>query len=90
MDPEQQRDEAQFREVEKALLYADDAARKIAKIAAALRKEGAGADLAEALEAGSDAVRADHRQMMKRVYFRAPRAGAREELPPARSSGHTS
>ena len=33
MDLSQRKDEEQFRQVERALLYADDAARKIAKIA---------------------------------------------------------
>jgi hypothetical protein len=80
MDASQKQDEAQFRQVERALLYADDAARKIAKIADALKREGADPQLVEALQAGSDAVRADHRQMMKRVYFRAPDTGKQQDL----------
>lgn len=72
MDPKQKRDEAQFREIEKALLWADDAATRIGKIGKQLRKEGADTDLVTALEAGSEAIRAEHRQMMRRVYFRAP------------------
>ena len=72
MDPAQKRDEEHFRQVERALLYADDAARKIGKIAEQLRRDGCDPGLVVALEKGSVAVRADHRQMMKSVYFRAP------------------
>lgn len=72
MDSAQKKDEEQFRQVERALLYADDAARKIAKIAEDLRQAGADPHLIAALESGGEAVRADHREMMKRVYFRAP------------------
>ena len=42
-----------------------------------LRKDGADPDLIAALEAGSEAVRGDHREMMKRVYFRAPDGSVR-------------
>lgn len=80
MDAQQKKDEEQFRQVERALLYADDAARKIAKIVDGLRKDGADPHLIEVLQAGSDAVRAEHREMMKRVYFRAPGAGAQQGL----------
>lgn len=80
MDARQKKDEEHFRQVERALLYADDAARKIAKIAGDLRKDGADPHLIEALEAGSEAVRGDHREMMKRVYFRAPGVEAQQGL----------
>lgn len=69
---EQLREEEHFRQVERALLYADDAARKIAEIAAGLKKDGAAPHLVVALETAADAVRADHRRLMKSVYFRAP------------------
>lgn len=73
MDPEQQRDEEHYRQIERALLYADDAARKIGKIAEELRRAGCDADLVAALEGGSDAIRSEHREMTKSVYFRAPK-----------------
>lgn len=69
---EQLREEEHFRQVERALLYADDAARKIGEIAAALKKDGASPHLVAALETAADAVRADHRRLMKSVYFKAP------------------
>jgi hypothetical protein len=72
MDSKQKQDEDHFRQVERALLYADDAARKIGKIAEQLRRDGCDPGLVAALERGSEAVRAEHRQMMKSVYFRAP------------------
>lgn len=74
MDPAKARDEAQYREIERALLFADEAARKTEKTAKQLRKEGAHGDLVTALEAGSKAIRAEHLQMMRRVYWRAPGA----------------
>ena len=38
---DQQREEEHFRQVERALLYADDAARKIGEIAGGLKKDSA-------------------------------------------------
>lgn len=72
---DQLREEAHFRQVERALLYADDAARKIKEIAASLENEDASAHLVAALETAADAVRADHRRLIKSVYFRAPASG---------------
>ncbi len=66
------REEEHFRQVERALLYADDAARRIGEIATELKKNEAAAHLVSALETAADAVRADHRRLMKSVYFRAP------------------
>ena len=80
MDPQQKRDEEHFRQVERALLYADDAARKIGRIADELREAGADPHLVDALVSGSEAVRAEHRQMMKRVYFRAPESPQQDLL----------
>jgi len=72
---EQVREEEHFRQVERALLYADDAARKIGEIAARLKKDEASPGLIAALETAADAVRADHRRLMKSVYFRVPPRG---------------
>lgn len=80
MDAEQERDEQHFRKVERALLYADDAARKIGRIAEDLRRDGADPHLVAALRTASDSVREDHRQMMKSVYFRAPGADQQDLL----------
>ncbi|MGI9020099.1 MAG: hypothetical protein ACR2G3_05250 [Solirubrobacterales bacterium] len=68
----QLREEEHFRQVERALLYADDAARKLGDIAAALKKDGAAAHLTAALETAASSIRADHKRLMKSVYFRAP------------------
>ena len=87
MDPQQRKDEEHFRQVERALLYADDAARKIGRIADELRRDGGDPHLVRALEAGGEAVRANHREMMKKVYFRAPDNGQQDLLaqdPPQR------
>lgn len=72
MDPAQARDESQFRRIEAAMLCADDTARRLEKTAKELRKEGADTDLVTALEAGGKAIHAEHLQMMRRVYWRAP------------------
>lgn len=80
MDPEQKRDEQRYRQIERALLFADDAARRIAQIAEEIKQGGADPDLVQALESGSEAIRAEHRQMMKRVYFRPPATGTQQEL----------
>lgn len=75
---QQRRDEEHFRQVERALLYADDAARRIGEISAVLKKDDASPHLVAALETAADAVRADHRRLMKSVYFRAPGADQQE------------
>jgi hypothetical protein len=68
----QMREEAHFRQVERALLYADDAARKVGEIAATLKKDGAAPHLTAALETAASSIRADHKRLLKSVYFRAP------------------
>lgn len=72
---DQRRDEEQFRQVERALLYADDAARRIGEIAGGLKRESADPHLVAALETAADSIRADHKRLMKSVYFRAPSSG---------------
>lgn len=80
MDPAQKRDEQHFRQVEKALLYVDDAARQVGRIADGLESDGCDPQLVIALRDAAEAVRDDHREMMKRVYFRAPGAGEQQGL----------
>lgn len=77
--PDQLREEEQFRQVERALLYADDAARKVGEIAAGLKRDGADLHLIAALETAADSIRADHKRLMKSVYFRAP-GSSQEQL----------
>lgn len=72
MDPQQKRDEQHFRQVEKALLHVDDAARQIGRIADGLAGDGGDPHLIEALRETAERVRGEHRELMKRVYFRAP------------------
>lgn len=68
VDPEQRRDEEHYRQIERALLYADDAARKIGKIADELSRDGCDPDLVATLRNGGEAIREEYRQMMKSVY----------------------
>lgn len=75
MDPQQKRDEQHFRQVEKALLHVDDAARQIGRAADGLTGDGGDPHLIEALRETAERVRGEHRELMKRVYFRAPDDG---------------
>lgn len=76
---EQAREEAHFRKVEGAMLYIEDAARRLDETAKELRKDGAAAYLVAALEAAAGAAREDHAQLMRSVYWRAP-SSDQEEL----------
>lgn len=69
---EQRREEAHFRKVEGAMLYIEDAARRLDETAQELKKDGAPAYLVAALETAAGATRADHARLMKSVYWRAP------------------
>jgi hypothetical protein len=80
MDPSQKKDEEHFRQVERALLFVDDAARKVSRIADDLRSDDADPELVTAIQAAGDALRADHRQLMKSVYFRPPGSGSQQDL----------
>lgn len=80
MDAEQKRDEEHFRQVEKALLYADDAARKIGRVADRLEADDCDPYLVAALRKSALAVRDEHGEMMKRVYWRAPSQGEQRDL----------
>lgn len=76
---EQAREEEHFRQVEGAMVFLEDAARRLDGTAKELKKAGAEAYLVEALEAAAGAARENHAQLMKSVYWRAP-AGEQEEL----------
>lgn len=76
---EQAREEERFRKVEGAMLYIEDAARRLDETAKELKKDGAPAYLIAALETAAGAARADHARLMKSVYWGAP-AGDQDEL----------
>lgn len=69
---DQAREEEHFRKVEGAMLYIEDAARRLRETAEELKKEEAPAYLVAALETAAGAARADHARLMKSVYWRAP------------------
>lgn len=79
---EQRREEEQFRKVEGAMLFVEDAARRLDEAANELKKDDAAPHLIAALETAAGAVRADHGRLMKSVYWRTPSAD-QEELAPA-------
>ena len=68
----QAREEEHFRKVEGAMLYIEDAARRLRETAEELKKDEAPAYLVAALETAAGAARADHARLMKSVYWRAP------------------
>ncbi|MEX0971884.1 MAG: hypothetical protein WDZ46_01340 [Solirubrobacterales bacterium] len=78
---EQRREEEHFRKVEGAMLYVEDAARRLDEAAKELRKDEAAPYLIAALETAAAAARADHSQLMKSVYWRAPSAEQAELVP---------
>jgi predicted Zn-dependent protease len=67
----QAEEEAQFRKVEGAMLHVEDAARRLAEAAEELKRDEAPAYLVAALETAAGAVRADHKRLMKSVYWPA-------------------
>lgn len=71
MSPKQAEEEARFRKVEGAMLHVEDAARRLAEAADELKQDDAPAYLVAALEAAAVAVRADHKRLMKSVYWPA-------------------
>lgn len=82
MGSPQAKEEAQFRRVEGAMLHVEDAARRLAEIADELKREDAPAYLVAALETAAGAVRADHKRLMKSVYWPAA-PEAQQEMTPA-------
>jgi hypothetical protein len=77
---EQRREEGHFRKVEGAMLYIEDAARRLDETAQELKKDGAPAYLIAALETAAGAARADHARLMKSVYWRPPSSDQGELL----------
>jgi hypothetical protein len=72
MTTEQAKEESHFRKVEGAMLHVEDAARRLAEAADELKKDDAPAYLVAALETAAGAVRADHKRLMKSVYWPTP------------------
>jgi hypothetical protein len=72
MGAHQAREEAQFRKVEGAMLHVEDAARRLAEVADELKQDDAPAYLVAAIETAAGAVRADHKRLMKSVYWPTP------------------
>jgi hypothetical protein len=82
MIAQQAQEEAQFRKVEGAMLHVEDAARRLAEAAEDLKREEGPAYLVAALETAAGAVRADHKRLMKSVYWPAA-ADEQQELAPS-------
>lgn len=80
MTAQQAKEEAQFRKVEGAMVHVEDAARRLTEAAADLKRDDAPAHLVAALETAAGAVRADHKRLMKSVYW--PAADPQQELAP--------
>lgn len=72
MGAQQAKEEMQFRKVEGAMLHVEDAGRRLTEVAEELKREGAPAYLVAALETAAGAVRADHKRLMKSVYWPVP------------------
>lgn len=83
MGAQQAREEAQFRKVEGAMLHVEDAARRLAEAADELKREDGPPYLVAALETAAGAVRADHKRLMKSVYWPAESDGQQELAPAA-------
>lgn len=77
---EQIREEEHFREVERAMLYVDEAARKVAEAAEALKQDGATPHLIAALETAAGSIQADHKRLIKSVYWKAPQQAQQDQL----------
>ena len=76
----QARDERHFREVERIMLLIDEASRKAARSAKELSDDGSEHYLVAALETASAALRAEHKRLMRGVYWRAPGKDGQPEL----------
>lgn len=77
---EQVRAEEHFREVERTMLYVDEAARKATEAAASLKEDGAAEHLVAALETTARALRAEHKRLIQSVYWRAPEKESQGQL----------
>lgn len=62
-------DEANFQEIEKALLYISDARQRVRKAADAVTKAGGEKHLVDALADADSDLGALHKRLMQRTYF---------------------
>lgn len=62
------------------MLYVDEAARKAAEAAEALEQDGASPHLVAALQTAAGSIRADHKRLIKSVYWKAPEQESQGEL----------
>ena len=74
------RDEEHFRQVERAMLYVDEAARRVAETAKALKDDGGSPHLVSALETAAGSLRTDHKRLLQSVYWKVPDQGGQGEL----------
>jgi hypothetical protein len=72
MDPYDYRQEDHVREVERALMYIEQAQRKCEEIAASLAQEGAEDRLIDGLRTAAGALRAEHNRLLNRSHFPVP------------------
>lgn len=62
------------------MLLIDEASRKAGRSGEELSKDGAENYLVTALETAAAALRAEHKRLMRSVYWRAPTADGQEQL----------
>ena len=77
---DQIREEEHFRQLERAMLYVDEAARKLAAAAEALKQDDAAPHLIAALETAAVSIQADHKRLIKSVYWKAPEQASQGHL----------
>ncbi|MGH2986320.1 MAG: hypothetical protein ACRDLO_06505 [Solirubrobacterales bacterium] len=64
--------EDHIREVERVLMYIEEAERKAQEIATALVKDGAEERLVDGLRTAATALRAEHNRLLNRTHFPVP------------------
>lgn len=74
-DPYDYRQEDHAREVERALMYIEQAQRKCEEIARSLADDGAEERLTDALRTAAGALRAEHNRLLNRSHFPVPEDG---------------
>ncbi len=67
-------DEQQFKEVDVAMMYVEEARSRAERAAKALRRAGADEHLIEALDEARDQLSATQRQLLQRTHFAVPSA----------------
>jgi hypothetical protein len=73
--------EAHFAEIEKALLFVSEARKRAERAARELRRDGAEAHLAIALEEAERELEAIGRRLMQQTYFATPKEQLTIEAP---------